>query len=217
MNTFSIFCSNGCLEFIISSMSVQECEELVSKGIAGTGQGFDAPGKRLGGSTRQPPLPSLRQTAGAAAAKRARIGALLPSGPRRLGGDSEIMTALTPIQAAAMAAERRMHDDLWCGSGCHETLSEIESENDNLGHSLSSDPGESSRSTSVSQGKHCVSGDTCNNDKSQSSLHTGFQNISTFGKKSSGTLISIGDDDEDTLTWECGICTLFNKVLSFLF
>lgn len=30
------------------------------------------------------------------------------------------MSALSPIQAAAMAAERRMHDELWCDSGSHE-------------------------------------------------------------------------------------------------
>ena len=27
-----------------------------------------------------------------------------------------IMGVVSPIQAAAMEAERRMHDDLWCGS-----------------------------------------------------------------------------------------------------
>nr|CAD1825528.1 unnamed protein product [Ananas comosus var. bracteatus] len=39
----------------------KECEELMSKGITGTGQGFDAPGRRLGGFSRQPPVSSLRQ------------------------------------------------------------------------------------------------------------------------------------------------------------
>ncbi|XP_028552357.1 DNA-dependent metalloprotease WSS1 isoform X1 [Dendrobium catenatum] len=94
----------------------KECDDLVAKGIAGTGEGFDGPGRRLGGFTRQPPASSLRQTALAAAQKRARVGPLLPSGPRRLGGDDVIMSSLSPIQAAAMAAERRMLDDLWCGS-----------------------------------------------------------------------------------------------------
>ncbi|KAM5579938.1 DNA-dependent metalloprotease WSS1-like [Rosa sericea] len=94
----------------------RECEELMGKGITGTGQGFDLPGRRLGGFSRQPPPSSLRQTALAAAESRARRGALLPSGPKRLGGDSNIKAALSPIQAAAMAAERRLHDDLWCGS-----------------------------------------------------------------------------------------------------
>ncbi|WVZ82202.1 hypothetical protein U9M48_029490 [Paspalum notatum var. saurae] len=94
----------------------KECEELVSKGITGTGQGFDGTGKRLGGFTVHPPPPSLRQATLAAAQKRARNGALLPSGPRKLGGDNDIMSALSPVQAAAMAAERRLYDDLWCGS-----------------------------------------------------------------------------------------------------
>ncbi|CAH8362588.1 unnamed protein product [Eruca vesicaria subsp. sativa] len=94
----------------------KECEELMSKGITGTGQGFDAPGKRLGGFSLQPPLSSLRSTAAKAAENRVRSGNLLPSGPQRLGGDSSIMSHLSPIQAAAMAAERRLLDDIWCGS-----------------------------------------------------------------------------------------------------
>ncbi|XP_020573095.1 DNA-dependent metalloprotease WSS1 isoform X2 [Phalaenopsis equestris] len=98
----------------------KECDDLIAKGITGTGEGFDGTGRRLGGFTRQPPPSSLRQTALAAAQKRARVGALLPSGPRRLGGDDVIMCALSPIQAAAMAAERRMQDDLWCGSVSRE-------------------------------------------------------------------------------------------------
>lgn len=98
------------------STCLQECEELMAKGISGTGQGFDLPGRRLGGFSRQPPLPSLPQAVLAAAESRARRGALVPSGPQRLGGDNNIKAALSPIQAAAMAAERRLHDDIWCGS-----------------------------------------------------------------------------------------------------
>lgn len=79
-------------------------------------QGFDLPGRRLGGYTRQPPLSSLRQSALAAAENRAKRGSLFPSGPRRIGGDSNMKSALSPVQAAAMAAERRMQDDLWCAS-----------------------------------------------------------------------------------------------------
>ncbi|XP_031258950.1 DNA-dependent metalloprotease WSS1 [Pistacia vera] len=105
----------------------KECEELISKGISGTGEGFDLPGRRLGGFSRQPPLSSLRQTALTAAEKRARLGSLLPSGPRRLGGDSSIMADLSPIQAAAMAAERRLQDDIWCGS---QSSGDVESSSD---------------------------------------------------------------------------------------
>ncbi|XP_027187300.1 DNA-dependent metalloprotease WSS1-like isoform X2 [Cicer arietinum] len=94
----------------------KECEELMVKGISGTGKGFDLSGRRLGGFFQQPPLSSLRQTAMAAAESRAQHGVLLPSGPQRVGGDNNIKSALSPIQAAAMAAERRLHDDMWCGS-----------------------------------------------------------------------------------------------------
>lgn len=88
----------------------------MAKGITGTGQGFDLHGRRLGGYSRQPPLSSLRQKALSAAENRVKRGALLPHGPIRLGGDSSIKAVLSPVQAAAMAAERRLHDDLWCGS-----------------------------------------------------------------------------------------------------
>lgn len=98
---------------------------MMAKGITGTGKGFDLPGRRLGGYSHQPPLSSLRQSALAAAENRARRGALLPSGPNRLGGDSNIKDALSPIQAAAMAAERRLHDDSWCGSKTSESEDNI--------------------------------------------------------------------------------------------
>lgn len=103
-----------CDVLLAKSIYTQECENLMAKGISGTGEGFDAPGKRLGGMHHNPPATGLRQAALAAAEKRARTGALMPPGPRRLGGDSSIMKDLSPIQAAAMAAERRQRDDLWC-------------------------------------------------------------------------------------------------------
>ncbi|XP_012071035.1 DNA-dependent metalloprotease WSS1 isoform X3 [Jatropha curcas] len=104
----------------------KECEELLSKRISGTGEGFDLPGRRLGGFSRQPPLSSLHKTALAAAEKRAKMGTILPSGPQRLGGDSTIMVALSPIQAAAMAAERRLQDEIWCGSQSAEVYEDGE-------------------------------------------------------------------------------------------
>lgn len=88
----------------------------MAKGVTGTAEGFELPGRRLGSVSRQPPLSSLRKTALAAAEKRAILGSLMPSGPKRLGGDSSMMAALSPVQAAAMAAERRLQDDIWCGS-----------------------------------------------------------------------------------------------------
>lgn len=66
-------------------------------------------------SQKRPPISSLRQIALAAAERRAVLGSFLPSGPRRLGGDGSI-TVLSPAQAAAMAAERRLQDDIRCSS-----------------------------------------------------------------------------------------------------
>ncbi|KAM1206485.1 hypothetical protein EV2_007420 [Malus domestica] len=107
----------------------KECEELMAKGITGSGEGFDLPGKRLGFS-RPPPLSSLRKTALAAAEKRVLLGSLMSSGPKRLGGDNSIMSALSPVQAAAMAAERRWQDDIWCGSVSFETSKDGECSSD---------------------------------------------------------------------------------------
>ena len=89
---------------------------MIAKGISGTGEGFDARGTRLGGRTHNPPSYNMRNALLGAAEKRAHTGSLMSNGPRRLGGDNAIMKALSPIQAAAMAAERRLRDDLWCGA-----------------------------------------------------------------------------------------------------
>ncbi|KAK4369532.1 hypothetical protein RND71_013324 [Anisodus tanguticus] len=109
----------------------KECEDLITKGISGTGEGFDLHGRRLGGLHPQPSMSFLRQTAAAAAENRARLKSLLPSGPRLLGGDHSIKSALTPIQAAAMAAERRLQDNIWCGSESCD-LSDIDETSDSL-------------------------------------------------------------------------------------
>ncbi|KAL3352513.1 hypothetical protein AABB24_020487 [Solanum stoloniferum] len=109
----------------------KECEDLIAKGISGTGEGFDLHGRQLGGRHPQPSMSSLRKTAAAAAENRARLKSLLPSGPRRLGGDHSIKSALTPIQAAAMAAERRLQDNIWCGSESCD-LSDLDEISDSL-------------------------------------------------------------------------------------
>ncbi|XP_031405041.1 DNA-dependent metalloprotease WSS1 isoform X2 [Punica granatum] len=110
----------------------KECEQLISHGMSGSSEGFVLPGRRLGGLSRQPPLSALRRTAAAAAEKRVVLGSLLPSGPRRLGGDNNIMSALSPVQAAAMAAERRLQDNIWCGSGSCQEPEVIENSSDVL-------------------------------------------------------------------------------------
>ncbi|KAH9804177.1 zinc ion binding [Citrus sinensis] len=106
----------------------EECDELRSKGITGVGS-FDRPGRVLGGVSPQPPLSSLPQTALAAAEKRAHSNSLLPSGPKLLGGDRFVMYDLSPVQAAAMAVEKRLQYDLWCAS------QDLVDMGQNIGHS----------------------------------------------------------------------------------
>ncbi|CAF1712860.1 hypothetical protein Bca4012_008337 [Brassica carinata] len=202
----------------------KECEELMSKGITGTGQGFDVPGKRLGGFSRQPPLSSLRATAATAAEKRVRAGNLLPSGPQRLGGDSSIMSHLSPIQAAAMAAERRFLDDLWCGSQSAEALEDQENDSHACTEPLSVRSAKRSSSCSnatnssgppSSWGSDVI--DLTEEEASESSRCTkrscnpaGDQGPSS----SSSTGYNANQGREDTAMWECAECTLLNPLLA---
>ncbi|GMI85218.1 Wss1/SPRTN type repair protease A [Hibiscus trionum] len=217
----------------------KECEELMSKGIIGTGEGFDIPGRRLGGFSRQPPLSSLRQTALTAAENRARLGSLLPSGPKRLGGDSSIKDALSPIQAAAMAAERRLQDDIWCGSHCSEIVGDEKSCADTLQDHLDTDQGaERSSVKDVSSG-HAFGGISLKRSQGQDIPKSNFVDLTTSpvvgsasnqGAKSpkrscksnnlipssSSSSVPVLNDDGSpenrgvTDMWECGSCTLLN-------
>ncbi|KAJ6717381.1 ZINC ION BINDING PROTEIN [Salix purpurea] len=65
----------------------------MAKGITGTGQGFDLPGRCLGGFSRQPPLSSLRPSALAATENRARRDDLLPS-------DVQVVAAILRLHLA---------------------------------------------------------------------------------------------------------------------
>ncbi|KAK1440250.1 hypothetical protein QVD17_06075 [Tagetes erecta] len=212
----------------------KECEELMSKGITGSGDGFDMPGRRLGGNSRQPPLSSLRQTALAAAENRARVGSLLPTGPKQLGGDKSIMSALTPAQAAAMAAERRFQDDLWCG------LEEIidEEENGNCcGPQLNTIQNIKTSVTNANSQKRTHGSDNALKESQIVDL-TDVPSVSNSGvvsdtlanKKSRqiGSLIDLTGEactsgsssdqktgcNTESYGWECMMCTLLNPPLA---
>ncbi|XP_077223072.1 uncharacterized protein LOC143856691 [Tasmannia lanceolata] len=198
-------------------------EEFMAKGIPGTGQGFDAPGRRLGGFSRQPPPSSLRLTAVNAAEKRARAGALFPSGPRHLGGDGNIMSALSPIQATAMAAERRLKDDLWCGSGSCGESSALESYTNIKGQLSSKGSTESSKdpiviqidtSDELPQNKGSIS-DSSVFVQSRVCSESSCKDNSIRTSNSGSVLDHIASENRlDRATWECGVCTLFNEPLA---
>ncbi|CAM8985284.1 unnamed protein product [Rhodiola kirilowii] len=162
----------------------KECEELMAKGVTGTGEGFDLPGRRLGGFSRQPPVLSFRQTALAAAENRARKGSLMPPGPKRLGGDGSIKEALSPLQAAAMAAERRFRDEIWCGSNNYDGSNE----------------GASSSG----------SGPAVHSNKG---LESAISDPIPASSKSTRGLNETQSMDKANM-WECVICTLLNPPLA---
>uniref|UniRef100_A0ACD5Y1F3 Uncharacterized protein n=1 Tax=Avena sativa TaxID=4498 RepID=A0ACD5Y1F3_AVESA len=181
----------------------KECEELVSKGITGPGQGFDGAGRRLGGFSIHPPPPSLRQATLSAAQKRARNGALFPSGPRKLGGNNDIMSALSPVQAAAMAAERRMQDDLWCGS--HDPSGIDDSEDVVI---LEQPPNLKTR-----DGKDTKSGKNTKVFVSSSSTEPSTSSGSQVAARGESSSRRTTDADISSL-WECSACTLLNQPLA---
>lgn len=195
----------------------KECEDLMVKGISGTGQGFDAPGTRLGrGYSHNPPLSNLRQAALAAAEKRVRTGTLMPSGPRRLGGDSVIMQALSPIQAAAMAAERRQRDDIWCAApdtigedGLHKAQ-ERESANA---------PTLPSKKDTGAAGQESQSGLGMRTDsKSWQTADKGVAFVGNFVPEVPQSSSYQGHDrvESSSAMWECSVCTLLNPALAMV-
>ncbi|PIN11784.1 Protein involved in sister chromatid separation and/or segregation [Handroanthus impetiginosus] len=181
----------------------KECEELMAKGISGTGQGFDLPGRRLGGYSHQPPLYSLRQKALAAAQNRAQRETLLPHGPKRLGGDSNIKAVLSPIQAAAMAAERRLQDDLWCGSKSSESEGSSESSEVSVAFG--------DRSTQNSVMDSTSTGGQKDDSLWQCNTCTLLNRQLALTCEACGTPKSKSIGDKKLKLWSCKFCTLDNN------
>lgn len=170
----------------------------------------------MGGYTRLVSLPPLRQAATNAAEKRRCVGTLLPSGPKKLGGDNNIMSALSPIQAAAMAAEKRMQDELWCGSGSYEDPIVIESKDGMLENHAARESGESSKSSDhVKEGENSEPVVSCVNEKTENSSLPGISSVPSASRHPAcdDSLSNCSTNDVMDMTmWECGLCTLLNKV-----
>eukprot|EP01066_Platyproteum_vivax_P021026 Platyproteum_vivax@DN899_c0_g1_i1.p1 len=205
----------------------RECEDLMAKGIVRTGQGFDLPGARLGGTTASTDAERKTKTL-EAMEKRIHLDRLGLNSSNRLGGDRSVMKALSPGEAAARAAERRAKDDLQCGGNC-ETAEEAEIQENDTSHSLPvshSNPniaGKSGTSNNVTVEKTVTQTVTSSNinqagDSSRRcASHTVDRRI----------VIDLLDDDMETgdgetgetgdgitkpfQTWTCLVCTLINR------
>lgn len=203
------------------------------KGISGTGKGFDLPGRRLGGIKPQPPLSFLRETVLAAA--ETRVFPLLPSGPKRIGGDSSMMAALTPMQAAAMAAERRYRDNIWCGSESYDASENAEENNNqhslNRVHSSKNSRGFGSSDGQIlnvisrkrRRGLNDIASSLSNNGHSKSNFvdlttdanfEASRENLSSDTAPRSVCGGNPTRGTEDCSMWECGTCTLLNPQLA---
>src|SRR5436305_1330312 len=90
-----------------------EYDDLLAKGYSG--EGFFSNGYRVGQGISHSVSPALaRQKALEAAEKRRKIEGLMTKGGKRLGGGDRYGLSLREL--AAMAAERRRRDNLWCGN-----------------------------------------------------------------------------------------------------
>ncbi|KAL3614793.1 hypothetical protein CASFOL_040454 [Castilleja foliolosa] len=209
----------------------KECEDLIKKGISGEGQGFDLPGRRLGGALRKP-LSSLRQSALTAAQNRARVGSLLPSGPKKIGGDNSIMAALSPMQAAAMAAERRLRDNLWCASEFGDDATGGEDEYTDSYLPKDSDKGHCSKKSSTAF-EECVKlksrkRSRCSDDGEDNFIDLTEEDVPKPGPTISSEKVSFGynfqngfpgdastsSSNDECGAWQCMTCTLLNPPLA---
>ncbi|KAJ2748858.1 hypothetical protein GGI19_005934 [Coemansia pectinata] len=108
-----------------------EAEVLLAKGY--TGDGFFSDGTRVGvGVSHNVPRHGLReQTVRAVEARRRKE--LLGGPPRTLGGARHwiaLQAHNTPAQMAAMAMERRLRDEKWCGESMAGAVSATQPDSD---------------------------------------------------------------------------------------
>jgi len=192
----------------------EEVERDMANGNFGTGSGFDGRSSgRLGGRGPVPvhnPNPvQLRQKILQAAEGRLKKQKIMSSGPQRLGGSSNFARGLTPSQAAAKAAERRMRDDQWCPiEGLAVDFGDVDIADVDK-------PGSSSTPADKARGTKCTDG-CC-------SVVIDLTADESEVVKTAAAAVAVDEDEkrreetgEQTLKdasgiWVCLVCTLHNK------
>lgn len=232
-----------------------ECEELMAKGIIGSGQGFDAPsagrigGKRLLGTTTttntnknssirgigdrtnngfeqqqqqlgQPAKHILREAMMKAAEARARQASVMPTGPRKVGGNPILKNIMTAREAAVYAAERRLRDNVWCpteeeGGVCIEEEEERGGGNGGVDVALQRvlDGGAGSKREKKKNDKKRNSGRGTGEKEEEKEVVVLIDSDDDRQRQvgeSSKRKRSLEDNDDG---WTCMICTLVNKQL----
>ncbi|KAJ3292815.1 hypothetical protein HK104_004990 [Borealophlyctis nickersoniae] len=205
-----------------------EYETNAAKGFAA----FDGPGRRVGEDVSHTlPAHLARKAAADAALKRLKINQVMPAGGRRLGGaaDSKALEKLlSPAQLAAMAAERRVADRIWCGSA--EAGEDVDEEGVVVVGGKRTGPGHASASGSGSKSHRAQSP----NDHTPIVIDAGGVEEGSLGKSSSSrdttrkrklsepaspsastsSPSSSADSTSPDGTWTCPQCTLINKPLA---
>ncbi|KAG4205939.1 hypothetical protein ERO13_A04G133100v2, partial [Gossypium hirsutum] len=135
-----------------------------------------------------------------------------------------IRDALSPIQAVAMAAERRLQDDIWCGSHCSDITGDEESYADTLQDHLDLDQGGERLSINDVSSRHAFGGTSLKQSHGQDKPESSFVDLTTppvsrssinEGAKSpkrsckSNNLIP-----HQSSSNECQSCTLLNPPLA---
>ncbi|XP_074282491.1 DNA-dependent metalloprotease WSS1-like [Silene latifolia] len=138
------------------------------------------------------------------------IGMGIIGAGRRIGGDKSIMSALSPVEAAAMAAQRRFQDEIWCASAASngglnvETIAALDRESQSV-------PGSSSSSSRTSRKRRSNSS---YGDGNFIDLTSDVEEIE-LSKRSRGNHISENKNDESVM-WTCEKCTLLNPALALI-
>lgn len=167
----------------------RETEDLIVSGYSG--EGFFSTGHNLG--SRSVPRYLSKQAAADAAEKRQHLSRLCPPGGVRLGGGGP--KNMTPAQLAAMAAEKRLQDKIWCGGSIVEN--EVSSPNSPI----------ASPSSSSNTKRKLNVDDTTGETQGSNALKPG-------SKKTRVTIDLTNDDGEDENgCWTCTSCTYINNPL----
>lgn len=214
-----------------------ECEDLIVRGVRGTGAGFDAnPAGKAGGRFigRELAPHQRREEAAKAAEQRARKTAAMPAGPRRLGGDTTLREGCDPRQAAAIAAERRERDNVWCpterlgqdvaGQDVHAALREILDKAQN-GQQASTAAGAGSSAQAHRQ-QHSSAVKSASHGPTSHSGAASAADFVDLTAEDGGSLLPLHANPKRRRTagaapawaggtgWQCDVCTLWNRPLA---
>ncbi|CAO3564624.1 unnamed protein product [Mortierella alpina] len=230
-----------------------EYDKIIASGY--TGVGFDATGQRLGGRGLGGSAHGSREAAILAAERRRRVNEMmLPAGGRKLGGggagSAQDPTSKafwekwhSPGELAALAAEQRAKDQVWCGSAENDnsepstpvvpTETRVETKNRELeNETLESVVSEASRSINLKAAeaaKRRLQADS-SRDVGEGSkkikrlpISTSTSTSTSTSKHARSTIPQASGTASVPLTtviaaewseWSCPTCTLLNKPLA---